>query len=191
MSTNARIGIERGDGQIESIYTHWDGYPEHHGPILLEHYKHPNQIEKLIDLGNLSILNRLPGQRHPFDARYEDGDPRQEWCVAYGRDRGEDDVAPVTHEPDAWPDYGQAWEYCYLACGEWVCRYVYADITEWRNLATVVAELTCPTCGLADETGDCKHEGTEYAVPVAPGGALVLALCPFCGDRHDGPCVTP
>ena len=38
MSTNSRIGILHEDGTTETIYCHWDGYPEHQMPILTEHY---------------------------------------------------------------------------------------------------------------------------------------------------------
>jgi hypothetical protein len=44
MATRSRIGIELEDGVIESIYCHWDGYPENNGKILLEHYQDPNKI---------------------------------------------------------------------------------------------------------------------------------------------------
>lgn len=37
MSTNSRIGILHEDGTTETIYCHWDGYPEHQMPILTKH----------------------------------------------------------------------------------------------------------------------------------------------------------
>jgi len=38
MSTRARIGILLKDLSVESVYHHWDGYPEWLGVTLQEHY---------------------------------------------------------------------------------------------------------------------------------------------------------
>ena len=38
MGTRARIGRINPSGSITSIYTHWDGYPSHHLPILTQYY---------------------------------------------------------------------------------------------------------------------------------------------------------
>jgi hypothetical protein len=46
MSTRARIAIENDDGSFTSIYTHWDGYVGHHGPILLNHYSKTPLVRK-------------------------------------------------------------------------------------------------------------------------------------------------
>jgi len=83
MATRSRIGKKLEDGTIKSIYCHWDGYPEHNGEILKEHYKTEAKIDALLELGNLSSLNRDIGMQHDFS------DPLPDWCVAYGRDRGE------------------------------------------------------------------------------------------------------
>ncbi len=56
MSTSAFIGIVNKNGSVESIYTHMDGYPEHHGPILLKHYKTEVKARSLLKLGDLSQL---------------------------------------------------------------------------------------------------------------------------------------
>lgn len=117
MSTNARIGIERPAANgITSIYTHWDGYPSHHGILLLDHYDTREKVEALIALGDLSILNKDLGQQHDFDARYDDP-VSGSWCRAYGRDRGETDVAAVGHGYDDWPDSGQEYEYLFTRDG--------------------------------------------------------------------------
>ena len=38
MATRSRIAIEKENGTVESIYCHWDGYPENNGRILVENY---------------------------------------------------------------------------------------------------------------------------------------------------------
>ena len=54
MSTRARIGILLKDLSVESVYHHWDGYPEWLGVTLKEHYNTHESVAKLIDGGNMS-----------------------------------------------------------------------------------------------------------------------------------------
>ena len=87
MGTRARIGIVEPDGSVTSIYTHWDGYPDHHGPILLNHYTTEERVRALLALGDLSVLAEDIGEKHDFN------NPPEGVCNAYGRDRGEDGVS--------------------------------------------------------------------------------------------------
>ena len=104
MSTRSTLIAKLANGQTKSIYCHWDGYPEHNGQILLDHYQDQTKIDELIALGDLSILNEEIGEKHCFDSqpsRYignsTDINPAYEayqakygkMCLAYGRDRGE------------------------------------------------------------------------------------------------------
>lgn len=105
MGTRARIAVANPDGTFNSIYTHWDGYPSHHGPILLEHYNTVDAVRELIALGDLSSL-----------------DTTIETCSAYGRDRGETDVGAVTsNDIDKLRQLTQdcGGEYLYLFDGSW------------------------------------------------------------------------
>lgn len=72
MATRSAIGIVELDGSIAAIYCHNDGYVEHNGRILNEHYTDFETVDALIDMGNLSSLST-----------------KAETSVAYGRDRGE------------------------------------------------------------------------------------------------------
>ena len=56
MGTRSRIGMKLSEGQILSIYCHWDGYPEFNGVILNEHFNTPKKISELLDGGNVSSL---------------------------------------------------------------------------------------------------------------------------------------
>jgi hypothetical protein len=88
MATRSRFFIKHPDtGVYFSQYCHWDGYPDHNGRILTEHYTTPISLTALIELGNLSILAPIPYMEvgHTFDS------PVKGYCVAYGRDRGEED----------------------------------------------------------------------------------------------------
>ena len=109
MSTRSRIGIVRGD-KVESIYCHFDGYPEGVGATLAEHWTTTEEVEALMSLGDLSALGVIIGEKHSFETP-EGGRPGDEgqWCLAYGRDRGEEgsEAAP------GWPDSGQEYEYVF------------------------------------------------------------------------------
>jgi len=83
MGTSSRIGIRNSDDSMVSIYCHWDGYPEHNGRILVDHYTDEDKIRKLMALGDLSSLGAHIGIKHNFDRHPAN------WCDAYGRDRGD------------------------------------------------------------------------------------------------------
>lgn len=84
MSTRSTIALEYADGTVDQIYCHWNGYLEYNGDILLNHYSDPFKLQKLMDLGDISVLMEEIGEKHDFD------DPTPGWTLAYGRDRGED-----------------------------------------------------------------------------------------------------
>lgn len=83
MGTRSRIGILESNGSVTSIYCHWDGYVEHHGPILRDHYATVEKVRALIALGDISSLEGELGEKHDFN------DAPRGVCNAYGRDRGE------------------------------------------------------------------------------------------------------
>lgn len=86
MGTRSRIGVMHGDN-CKSVYCHWDGYLDHNGRILLEHYD-SSKANHLVALGDISGLRNnvvIPeGVEHSFDA------PAKEITIFYGRDRGEE-----------------------------------------------------------------------------------------------------
>ena len=86
MATRSTIALEFADGSVGQVYCHWDGYLEHNGNILLHYYSDPFKLQKLIDLGDLSVLHAEIGEKHDFNDQYKDG------CTFYNRDRGEDNV---------------------------------------------------------------------------------------------------
>ena len=72
MATRSRIAIENQDGTVKSIYCHWGGYVLHNGRMLFNHYDN-EKLEKLIELGDISVL----------------GESIKD-TIAFHRDRGED-----------------------------------------------------------------------------------------------------
>ena len=98
MGTRSRIGVMHGD-KVKSVYCHWDGYLEHNGAILLEHYDSV-KANQLVALGDLSSLRSKIGEKHAFsqfDLPAQEVEAYKEltrdWCNFYGRDRGEQDVS--------------------------------------------------------------------------------------------------
>jgi hypothetical protein len=87
MATRSYIGIRNTDASVDYIYCHYDGYPSHNGKILTEHYTNIDKVNALLKLGDLSILGEEIGEKQDFNSRTKG------WCLAYGRDRGEQNVS--------------------------------------------------------------------------------------------------
>lgn len=93
MGTRSRIGVMHGN-VVKSVYCHFDGYLEHNGVILQEHYDSV-KANQLVALGDLSSLAPEIGEKHPFSQFHLPEDQRvnyDNWCTFYGRDRGEADT---------------------------------------------------------------------------------------------------
>lgn len=88
MSTRSTIKIKRKDGTETAIYCHFDGYIEGVGVTLQLAYNTAEKVEKLLALGDLSVLGYYtdpnPDEEHTFD-----GNHQPNVCLAYHRDRGE------------------------------------------------------------------------------------------------------
>lgn len=56
MATRSAIATVQKDGTVDAIYCHWDGYPEHHLPILTTEYNTASKARKLIAPGDISCL---------------------------------------------------------------------------------------------------------------------------------------
>lgn len=96
MGTRSTIALEYADGTVEQVYCHWDGYLEHNGKILRDHYSNPFILRDLIDLGDISSLKPTIGTKHAFsqfELRAEEVAGfkllTENMCTFYGRDRGE------------------------------------------------------------------------------------------------------
>jgi len=102
MGTRSRIGVMHGDN-VKSVYCHWDGYLEHNGAILQEHYDSV-KANQLVALGDLSSLRPNIGEKHKFSPFDCDELTSEEFekryggmCTFYGRDRGETGTEWKTH----------------------------------------------------------------------------------------------
>ena len=86
MSTRSFIAKKTKTG-YKAIYCHSDGYLGHVGILLSSHYLTDEKIDALLNLGDLSCLDKDIGEKHDFDD-YTLAKTKG-WCQAYGRDRGE------------------------------------------------------------------------------------------------------
>ena len=127
MGTRSRIGVMHGD-VVKSIYCHWDGYLEHNGAILQEHYNSAKANE-LVSLGDMSRLRPEIGVEHHFShfdtdmTQEEYAEQFGEMCTFYGRDRKETGTEwKVAH---TFAEFLEQVENC---CGEWY--YIMKD-GEW------------------------------------------------------------
>ena len=131
MATRSTIALEFADGTVHQVYCHWDGYLEHNGKILQEHYSDPFKLRDLIDLGGLSSLGPNIGTAHPFsphgskedEALYEAAKEAGA-CTFYARDRGE---KLIVHKFVDFQDYlahhsYEEYEYILRKDGNWYVK---------------------------------------------------------------------
>jgi len=122
MATRSIIGKLNPDNTVTYIYCQYDGYYKGGvGQKLDEHYQDENKINQLLELGDLSTLGEEIGYQQKFDDRKTHV---KEFCLAYGRDRGEDDVDAQSISLDEYLKedvHGEDYKYLYRD-GKWECH---------------------------------------------------------------------
>ena len=90
MGTRSDIIVKKTDGTYARVYCHWDGYLSHNGVMLQDHYNSQAKAEKLVKLGDISLLapKCIKPKGHTFDS------PVKGYCIYYERDRGETGTGP-------------------------------------------------------------------------------------------------
>lgn len=125
-----------------SVYCHFDGYPAGVGRTLMDYYNDESRVKSLVSLGNLSYVEKFVSPEE-YAKEYNvksDTAPHSHYnpwpgvTVAYGRDRGEEDVdAHVWKSVDTVEDLLSGMEELYdwseflyvydCLSGKWVVRY--------------------------------------------------------------------
>lgn len=132
MSTRSVIAIQRDKDKYECIYCHSDGYLTYNGAMLLDNYNERKKVEALIKLGDISCLcEKLepdPSKPHSFDY----GNRQDDVTVAYGRDRGDENVQSRLLSYEEMIDWGMiCYFYIYDLDGKWkYTEYPYKEIKE-------------------------------------------------------------
>jgi len=147
MGTRSRIAVMHGE-VCKSVYCHWDGYLEHNGAILLEHYD-SSKANELVALGDLSSLRPEIGEKHAFSRLEVPMDDEAydklygNMTTFYGRDRGEQNVEwKVAHTFDQFleqVDNCGAEYYYVMRDGVWYVGDTYGS-TELSNKLTPLTE---------------------------------------------------
>jgi hypothetical protein len=122
MSTNSTIAVVHTNGTVSQIYVHWDGHIDTAGKCLFENYATLEKVEALVALGNLSILEaRLAPDANETHNLINEADGV---CVAYARDRGEEDQqAEVFKDLEQYRNTCREEEYDYLFYeDQWLVR---------------------------------------------------------------------
>jgi hypothetical protein len=120
MGTRSNIIVQSTKtGQFVRVYCHWNGYPSHHGPILLGHYNRQHLAEELVFHGDMSSLaeNCTKPRGHSFEH------PKKGYTVYYGRDRNDRNRGPDVCDSliEAFHEAGDDIEYFYVwKDGQWL-----------------------------------------------------------------------
>ena len=127
MSTNSRVSIQLKNRKIKSIFVHWDGYLSGVGKDLLNFYNTEEKLNELLELGNLSVLGTSIGKKVDFN-KFDSRENKQ--CLAYGRDRGEDESEAIEHLDS---EYEREYNYLFKN-GIWLFRKggkkIYKELTK-------------------------------------------------------------
>ena len=110
MATRSLIGIKLDNEIVKTIYCHWDGYPEHNGKLLIDHYNSPATITELMELGDLSTLAETPAACKAYHR-----DRNEPWGMVEPRDTDVNGLGTLAN------DYGVDYVYVYNEECEWEC----------------------------------------------------------------------
>ena len=131
MGTRSRIGYELPDHTVVSVYCHYDGYVDHNGRVLVEHYTDRDAVKDLIDGGSMSSL-RTTHLWVTAAVRTEDGDIARDmdgnWVYSPTRDaqplyhieRGEElNVEHTSFDEFVSGNSGEEYAYLFDLNGNW------------------------------------------------------------------------
>lgn len=81
MSIPASISIMNSDCSLDTIYNHWNGYPDGLGETLIDYYITEDKVRELIALGNVSYVGR---KLKPTTSNHSFYNPEGDVTVALG-----------------------------------------------------------------------------------------------------------
>jgi len=136
MGTRSRIGLQL-EGQIISVYHHWDGYPEWLGVTLNKKFNTREKVEELIDGGDMSSCDTEYGWDYDYSS--EEG-KREVSAPSYYSERGEDCPPKISESITEYLDQTERTdgEYAYLFDnGEWTCY----DIGQYHGVRGRILDI--------------------------------------------------
>ena len=136
MATRSRIGLQLADGNILSVYHHWDGYPQWLGITLNEKFNTREKVAELIDGGDISCC----------DSDSDWNLNKVENHVQYYNDRGENTEPRLDANFDDYVRDGEEYAYVFTLDHVWECYAIDRNYDDDYNVVDVnVKAATIPS----------------------------------------------
>lgn len=169
MGTRSLIAKQVGPDEYRTIFCQMEGHLECQGAVLLEHFTTPDQVDKLLDLGDLYLLHPKlepdPNQHHSYEK------PQAGVTVAYQRDWQCTNVEAEINTLEELDSSGGMIEFVYIFDQDYQWKYFQGGYLE-EGLRDVKADLQTLDQGidilkgppfdfLDDLLDDCTEEDME------------------------------
>ena len=136
MATRSRIGLQLADGNILSVYHHWDGYPQWLGVTLNEKFNTREKVAELIDGGDISCC----------DSDSDWNLNKVENHVQYYNDRGDNTEPRLDSNFDDYVKNGEEYAYVFTLDHVWECYAIDRNYDDDYNVVDVnVKAATIPS----------------------------------------------
>ena len=127
MATRSRIGLQLADGNILSVYHHWDGYPQWLGVTLNEKFNTREKVAELIDGGDISCC----------DSDSDWNLNKVENHVQYYNDRGDNTEPRLDSNFDDYVKNGEEYAYVFTLDHVWECYAIDRNYDDDYNVVGV------------------------------------------------------
>ena len=136
MATRSRIGLQLADGNILSVYHHWDGSPQWLGVTLNAKFNTRDKVAELIDGGDISCC----------DSDSDWNLNKVENHVQYYNDRGENTEPRLDANFDEYVKNGEEYAYVFTLDHVWECYAIDRNYDDDYNVVGVnVKPATIPS----------------------------------------------
>ena len=127
MATRSRIGLQLADGNILSVYHHWDGYPQWLGVTLNKKFNTREKVAELIDGGDISCC----------DSDSDWNLNKVENHVQYYNDRGDNTEPRLDSNFDDYVKNGEEYAYVFTLDHVWECYAIDRNYDDDYNVTDV------------------------------------------------------
>ena len=127
MATRSRIGLQLADGNILSVYHHWDGYPQWLGVTLNNKFNTREKVAELIDGGDISCC----------DSDSDWNLNKVENHVQYYNDRGDNTEPRLDSNFDDYVKNGEEYAYVFTLDHVWECYAIDRNYDDDYNVVGV------------------------------------------------------
>ena len=127
MATRSRIGLQLADGNILSVYHHWDGYPQWLGVTLNAKFNTRDKVAELIDGGDISCC----------DSDSDWNLNKVENHVQYYNDRGDNTEPRLDSNFDDYVKNGEEYAYVFTLDHVWECYAIDRNYDDDYNVTGV------------------------------------------------------